>query len=98
MDWDEFLSTGSTDAVAWPRDLDETAAMGLCYTSGTTPPPSLPCDITRESLPSLCHYKGIPLIPCDITRESLSSLVIFNMLAGTTGNPKGVAFSQVSQY
>jgi acyl-CoA synthetase (AMP-forming)/AMP-acid ligase II len=50
VDWDEFLATGSTARIAWPRDLVETDAMGLAYTSGTT------------------------------------------------GNPKGVAFSQRSTY
>ena len=50
VDWDEFLAGGSEEIFEWPRDLDETEAMGLCYTSGTT------------------------------------------------GNPKGVAFSQRSTY
>ena len=42
VDWDEFLDSGSDAPVVWPRDLDETTAMGLCYTSGTTGPPPLP--------------------------------------------------------
>lgn len=50
VDWDEFLASGSVVPIDWPRDIDETLAMGLCYTSGTT------------------------------------------------GNPKGVAFSQRSTY
>ena len=50
VDWDEFLASGSEAPIEWPRDIDETNAMGLCYTSGTT------------------------------------------------GNPKGVAFSQRSTY
>ena len=59
VDWDEFLASGSTEVISWPRDLDETSAMGLCYTSGTTGNPK---GVAFSQRSTYLHTMTIPMV------------------------------------
>lgn len=77
-DYEDFLASGATD-FAWPM-LDEQAAAGLCYTSGTTGDPK-GCLYSHRSL--VLHSLGVGLsgLALDERDQVLSIVPMFHVNA-----------------